>query len=58
MSNLNEKKAAVEANNTPDTQEKKAYKTPDLQSYGNLSELVQNNPSVANDAGIADCNHC
>ncbi len=34
---------------------KKEYTSPELKKYGSLSELVQFNPGVGSDGGIADC---
>lgn len=56
--NLSKTESGKEApgNNAPS--EKKTYSAPNLISYGHLAALVKNFPSVANDAGVADCNHC
>ena len=35
--------------------EKKSYTKPELKKFGGLSELVQTNPGIGNDGGIADC---
>lgn len=35
--------------------EKKSYSKPELKKFGGLSELVQFNPGVGSDGGIADC---
>jgi len=33
------------------------YHTPTFVHYGELAELVQNNPSLGSDGGVADCQH-
>jgi hypothetical protein len=37
--------------------QRRQYHTPTFVHYGELSQLVQNNPSAGSDGGAADCQH-
>jgi hypothetical protein len=58
MNSLNEKNAIIEANNSAEQKEKKAYKAPELIPHGSLTDLVQNFPNRAHDGGTFDCTFC
>jgi len=46
------------SHSTDDSQnERRQYHAPTFVHYGELSQLVQNNPSAGSDGGAADCQH-
>jgi hypothetical protein len=62
MTNKDAEEGQIDAVSLADTEgrlrrERHPYHTPTFTCYGQLAELVQNNPRAGSDGGVADCAH-